>query len=647
MKSHFVIILLFAHISTISAQNLNWEVYNTNNSGIISNLITDIVVDQQNIKWIGTQYGLSKFDGLTFTNFNSANSGLPDNYITCIEFDLQGIMWIGTYTGGLVRFDGINWTVYNTSNSGLPNNYITCVAFDAQNRMWIGTGYHGITTFDGSNWYVYNTSNCNIAGNSVEVLEFDNSNQLWIGHGDRGLSKFDGMNWSNWTNLNSGLPAIHVSSITIDEFGNKWIGTTSSLNDCGLAKFDGANWTIYNIDNSPIPANNIHSIAIDAQNNKWIGTNGGLAKFDNSNWITYNTLNSDIPGDLIKTIAFDADGYVWIGEHSHGAAVLKPIEGNFALQFDGLNDYLDAGSNASLQITGNMTIEAWIKINNLPSAPFAQLVQRVGANNDPTEADNCLFTMAITNTGQISAFHENGIGLNNSVLSARTLPVSNWVYVAIVRNTSNKTYQFFINGIGEEPQSYPNNPSGGTNSKTFIGANPDLPFNGIIDEIRIWDIARTETEILADMQNILNGKDTNLAAYWPFNEGVGLITGDATGNGNTATLVNGPIWVISDISTTIEDHKPGLSQANFILKQNFPNPCNSTTKIAYEIRDAGFVTIKVFNSNGVEIATITDEDKRPGTYEVDFDCSKLASGEYVYTMYFGSQSVTKKFILLR
>lgn len=647
MKSYFVIILLFAHMFTISAQTLNWEVYNANNSGITSNLITSIVVDEQDVKWIGTQYGLSKFDGVNWINFNSSNSGLPDNYITCIEFDLQGIMWIGTYTGGLVRFDGTNWIVYNTSNSGLPNNYITCVAFDAQNKMWIGTGYNGITTFDGSSWYVYNTSNCNIAGNSVEVLEFDNANQLWIGHGDKGLSKFDGMNWSNWTIINSELPANFVRCIAIDEFGNKWIGTTSSVNDCGLAKFDGANWTIYNIDNSPIPANNIHSVAIDAQNNKWIGTNGGLAKFDNSNWITYTTLNSDIPGDLIKTIAFDANENVWIGEHSHGAAVLKPGEGNFALDFDGLNDYIDAGNNASLHITGDLTIEAWIKIQALPSASFAQIVQCVSPNNNSNEADNCLFTMAITKTGQIDAFHENGTGINNSVLSVGTLTENNWVYVAIVRNVANKSYQFYINGIGEEPQSYPNNPTGGTNSKTFIGANPNLPFNGTIDEIRIWNIARTEAEILDDMQNILNGKEPNLAAYWPFNEGAGLTTNDAAGNGNTGTLLYGPTWVISDISASIEGHNSNLSITNFVLKQNFPNPCDNRTKIAYEINEAGFVTIKVYNLIGKEINTLLNENKSRGAYEIDFDCSNLAGGEYFYKMNFKGQSIAKKFLLVK
>jgi hypothetical protein len=646
MKSLSIILLLFVQIAIAHTQNVNWVVYNGNNSGIIHNLVTSIVVDQQNIKWIGTQYGLSKFDGINFTNFNVSNSGLPNNYITCIAFDSQGIMWMGTYIGGLVRFDGTNWTVYNTSNSGLTNNYISCIAIDFQDKKWIGTGNNGLTTFDGSNWYVYNISNSNIASNSVEDLVFDVNNHLWIG-GNGGLSKFDGTNWSNWKSDNSGLPNNDVRCVAIDLEGNKWVGTTTTWQKDGVAKFDGTTWTVYNFENSPIPSKTIQTISIDSENTKWIGTNGGLVKFDDVNWTTYTTANSDIPGDIIKTIAFDDDGYVWIGDLSHGAAVLKPVEGNFALQFDGINDYLDAGSHTSLQLTGNITIEAWLKINALPSESFAQIVQRVGANNDETEADNCLFTMAITNTGEIDAFHESGNGLNNSVLSERKLPIGRWVHVAIVRNTSNRTYQFYINGTGEEPKPFPNNPTGGTNSKTFIGANPNLPFNGTIDELRIWNVARSEVEILADMHNIQNSKDPKLAAYWPFNEGNGLTTSDASGNGNMATLINGPIWVISDLSTSIEDYTLNLLHADFELNQNFPNPCYKSTKIAYEIKNTGDVVISVYDLNGKEISTIVNEKKSPGVYEVNFDCSNLMNGQYFYKMNFRNKSITKKLLKLK
>lgn len=91
--------------------------------------------------------------------------------------------------------------------------------------------------------------------------------------------------------------------------------------------------------------------------------------------------------------------------------------------------------------------------------------------------------------------------------------------------------------------------------------------------------------------------------------------------------------------------------ADFILYQNYPNPFNPVTKIKYETGRRQFVTVMVFDILGNEIATLVNEEKQPGIYEVEFSpvsvSSSPASGVYIYQLRAGNYTETKKMILLR
>jgi hypothetical protein len=93
--------------------------------------------------------------------------------------------------------------------------------------------------------------------------------------------------------------------------------------------------------------------------------------------------------------------------------------------------------------------------------------------------------------------------------------------------------------------------------------------------------------------------------------------------------------------------------AMYELSQNFPNPFNPSTSLQYVIGSRQFVTLKVYDILGNEIATLVNEEKQPGVYEVDFgivgtsrDLS-LTSGVYYYRLTAGGYSETKKMILLK
>ena len=85
----------------------------------------------------------------------------------------------------------------------------------------------------------------------------------------------------------------------------------------------------------------------------------------------------------------------------------------------------------------------------------------------------------------------------------------------------------------------------------------------------------------------------------------------------------------------------------FGLSQNYPNPFNPTTQINYQLPKSGFVSVKVYNIVGKEIATLVNGEKQAGIYTVNFNAVNLPSGVYIYTLKAGGFVETKKLLLLK
>jgi len=120
-------------------------------------------------------------------------------------------------------------------------------------------------------------------------------------------------------------------------------------------------------------------------------------------------------------------------------------------------------------------------------------------------------------------------------ITSSTIPVGQWTHIALVTNGNRLTG--FVNGKQELTTT--------TSAQTFrtklgskylgYGAN----FRGEMDEFRFWNVARSQTEIAADMKRRLDGKEPGLLAYYAFNEGPGsTMVADGSGNGYTGTLHN-------------------------------------------------------------------------------------------------------------
>ena len=98
-----------------------------------------------------------------------------------------------------------------------------------------------------------------------------------------------------------------------------------------------------------------------------------------------------------------------------------------------------------------------------------------------------------------------------------------------------------------------------------------------------------------------------------------------------------------DLSNVVEVSSP----YTYSLSQNYPNPFNPSTKISWQLKNDGFVTLKVYDQLGKEVATLVNEERPAGSYEIEFNASSLASGVYYYRISSGNFVDTKKMILIK
>ncbi len=127
-------------------------------------------------------------------------------------------------------------------------------------------------------------------------------------------------------------------------------------------------------------------------------------------------------------------------------------------------------------------------------------------------------------------------------------------------------------------------------------------------------------------------------ALWP---SMGTIRNDMGAYGGPGAAG----WVITWIKDVFKLR--GEIPTGFQLSQNYPNPFNPTTTIEFALPHSGFVTLKIYNILGEEVATLVSEKLTAGKYKYEWDAGGLASGVYLYRIQAGDYVEAMKMLLLR
>lgn len=318
--------------------------------GLPQNSIFTILQARDGYVWIGTQEGLVRFDGKSFTVFDKAHHpALPSNEIRALLEDRSGNLWIGT-NGGITRYTEGTFTTFTTTD-GLSSDLVRTLHEDQQGTLWIGTIEGGLNRFDGTSFSHFTTAD-GLAGNVVLSIEEATDGSLWIGT-EAGLSHLRNNTFTSYS-VDQGLPEPPVWALHEGMDGGLWVGTSNGLAHlqddtfsiistrqglCGdvvsaIEEAPGGSLWIATLDGGVCQLRDrqvesfgvadglthprVRSIYTDNEKNIWIGTEGGgLNRLRRGKFTPISTAQG-LSADVVFTVLEDRQGSLWIGTEGGG-----------------------------------------------------------------------------------------------------------------------------------------------------------------------------------------------------------------------------------------------------------------------------------------------------------------------------------------
>lgn len=280
--------------------------------------------------------------------------------------------------------------------------------------------------------------------------------------------------------------------------------------------------------------------------------------------------------------------------------VVSPV-----ITLDGVDDYLSADSLVTTQLD-NVTMEAWVRWNGKTGdANFIILNGNAGESgygllyNHPNLIVVC-----------------GGVGYATANVSLKS-DESAWYHVAGVRD--NGTWKLYINGnpLPVSGNPVPELPTGAT----FIGGDHAgvSTFDGEIDEVRIWNTARTEEQLQQNMTAKLTGSETGLAAYYPFDEATGSTAFNVVSGSSDAHFIHSASWgntpIISGVDTVFSNGTPyiysvlptaGTTYAWEVSNGTIVATTTNSVSIVWNNTYAGTVTVTAANASGCQVSSSKD-----------------------------------------
>lgn len=306
-------------------------------SKLNSNLVSQIVQDNNGLIWVATDHGgvtlidkKNNFQTSYLVNNPKDPNSISQNSIITLYKDDNGIIWLGTYKQGVNYFNGniVTFPRYHRQESNAKS-----IQFDDVNRfvedkwgnIWVGTNGGGLIYFDRKNntfkQYLHDPANKNSLSNNVIVsLCIDHNGILWIGTYFGGLDSYDGKKFTHYRhndNDPSSLANDNVWEIFEDREHHLWIGTLGS----GLDTFNRKtnrfeHFKLNEGVSNPVPLTYINALLQDRKGNLWIGTVFGIVVLEKNKatpTFYYHTNDKrSLSNNNIFCFLEDRTGRIWV-----------------------------------------------------------------------------------------------------------------------------------------------------------------------------------------------------------------------------------------------------------------------------------------------------------------------------------------------
>ncbi len=324
--------------------------------------------------WFGTQDGLNRWDGYSFTVLKrdpENKSSISANTIWALHADRDRALWIGTDGGGLNRLDlrTLVFTAYRNdpaNPASLSSDRVRAIHEARDGVLWVGTDGGGLNRFDRAlsafTRFLHDPSNPNSpSGDRIRSIAEGKDGAIWIGSDGGGLSRLDPKtgtftHFRNDPASPGSLSSDRVRSVLAARDGTIWVGTYAS----GVDRLDPGSGAFTHFRHSPsnprsLSDDKVWALLQDSDGTLWIGTDGGLnlrtpADDGFSRHLHRPTDPASLAENRVLSLLQDRGGVLWAGTQTSGVDRSNPAAGSFALH---RADHADPRS-----LTGN-TVQAF------------------------------------------------------------------------------------------------------------------------------------------------------------------------------------------------------------------------------------------------------------------------------------------------
>ncbi|MDD5360642.1 MAG: T9SS type A sorting domain-containing protein [Ignavibacteria bacterium] len=553
----------------------------------------------------GSGYKISTDGGATFTAGSFPVSLGQRNHIAICKA-VPTVLYVSVYTGSVVN-------VYKSTDAGASFTQISVGTDFAGGQAWYDFYMHVspinpdvafVGTID-----VWRTTNGNTFTNvtngysngNVHVdnhnMEFHPTNANIVYAVSDGGVWYSSDQGTTWVNRNAGLTITQFYRMTSDP--NNAAHLAGGTQDNGTQQtFSTINWTA------------------------GFGGDGGEVCFqpNNSNYMLGETQNNGVQRSV-------NNGTSWTGATTGltgSGAWVSPI----VAHPDSVEIFYTARQNVFK--TTNMGA-SWFAISGAISGTVS--VMDISKSN-PSFMYLASGSVLYKSTDRGYTFASAGTGLpNKTITSVYVHPDSNLVCLVTMSGFGgNKVFKTINGGVN------------------WFSINGDLPDSPVNDGMFYYpghatNVILAATDIGVFMTNnngvnwieLANGLPNTVAMHLDYNAAANKLRIGTHGRGTWE--MSGTLIGITNYSSIVPD--------KFFMSQNYPNPFNPSTKITFGIKEAGFVTLKVYDMLGREVSSLVNKDLKAGTYDVTFSGANLTSGIYFYRLTAGKFSETKRLSFIK
>ncbi len=282
--------------------------------GLPQNFVRALAQTRDGYLWVGSDAGVSRFDGARFVSF-----GLPEGFqagpVQTLLGDGQGALWIGSVGRGLGRWQNGRFTAF-TTRDGLPSDSVNALAEDGEGRLWVGTEA-GLAVWQNGHLDAVSVPG-ELAGKPITSLFSNRKGTMWVGAKGAGLFSVRGGEFLQVHDpvFDDLLQDLHC--LLVDHEGRIWVGAGNA----SVLYREGEQWRRYRFPRH-LPRHYISALAEDPDGTVWAGSvSEGLFQFKHGKLVAVNA-SSGLSDNLVEALLVDREGELWVGTHG-GLNRLRP-----------------------------------------------------------------------------------------------------------------------------------------------------------------------------------------------------------------------------------------------------------------------------------------------------------------------------------